>query len=169
MRKCLIYKWFLVLALYEFRRGEQSSHSSSQLEVRVVSVLGTEVPHVGTELVSQPLPLHHLDLLVAVVVAHRRRELLVVHRRVLLLHSPQLSEGIGVDHPELAGRLVLPHDYGGVRRRIPQQLHDPLRDLQRASLLPLLRNWIFARPPVTPLGRVPLRLLFLRELLRFII
>merc|ERR1712117_290146 len=169
MRKCLIYKWFLVLALYEFRRVEQSSYSSSQLEVRVVSVLGTKVPHVGTELVSQPLPLHHLDLLVAVVVAHRPRELLVVHRRVLLLHSPQLSKGSGVDHPELAGRLVLPHDHRGVRLRIPQQLHDPLRDLQRAPLLPLLRNWILAWASVTPWSRVPLWLLFLRELLRFII
>merc|ERR1712209_9780 len=168
MRKCLIYKWFVV-ALNEFRRVEQSSYSSSQLEVRVVFVLGAEVPHVGTELVSQPLPLHHLDLLVAVVVAHRPRELLVVHRRVLLLHSPQLSEGSGVDHPELALRLVLPHDHRGVRLRIPQQLHDPLRDLQRASLLPLLRNRILTWASVTPWSRVSLRLLFLRELLRFII
>merc|ERR1719336_3038238 len=153
----------------EFRRGEQSSHSSSQLKVRAVSALGTKVPHVGTELVSQSLPLHHLDLLVAVVVAHRPRELLVVHRRVLLLLRPQLSKCSGVDRPELAGRLVLPHDHGGVRLRIPQQLHDPLRDLQRASLLPLLRNWILARASVTPWSRVPLWLLFLRELLRFII
>merc|ERR1712209_12335 len=168
MRKCLIYKWFVV-ALNEFLRGEQSSYSSSQLEVRVASVLGAEVPHVGTELVSQPLPLHHLDLLVAAVVAHRPRELLVVHRRVLLLLRPQLSEGGGVDHPELAGRLVLPHDHRGVRLWIPQQLHDPLRDLQRAPLLPLLRNWILARASVAPWSRVPLRLLFLRELLRFII
>merc|ERR1712117_522079 len=169
MRKCLIYKWFLVLALYEFRRVEYSSYSSSQLEVRVVFVLGAEVPHVGTELVSQPLPLHHLDLLVAVVVAHRPRGLLVVHRRVLLLHRPQLSEGSGVGHPELAGRLVLPHDHRGVRRRIPQQLHDPLRDLQRAPLLPLLRNWILTWASVTSWSRVPLWLLFLRELLRYII
>merc|ERR1712209_394531 len=168
MRKCLIYKWFVV-ALNEFLRGEQSSYSSSQLEVRVVSVLGTKVPHVGTELVSQPLPLHHLYLLVAVVVAHRPRELLVVHRRVLLLHSPQLSKCSGVDHPEFAFRLVLPLDHRGVRLRIPQQLHDPLRDLQRASLLPLLRNWILTWPSVPPWSRVPLRLLFLRELLRFII
>ena len=54
------------------------------LEVWVISVLGTKIPHVGTKLVRQPLPLHHLDLLVAVVVPHRSRQLLVVHRWVLL-------------------------------------------------------------------------------------
>ena len=69
---------------FEEENKASLSYSSSQLEVRVVSVLGAEVPHVGTELVSQPLPLHHLDLLVAVVVPHRPRQLLVVHGRVLL-------------------------------------------------------------------------------------
>ena len=65
-------------------RGLHFSSSPPRLEVWVVSVLGTEVPHVGTKLVRQPLPLHHLDLLVAVVVPHRPRQLLVVHGRVLL-------------------------------------------------------------------------------------
>ena len=89
MRKhCIYITQLFVLALNEFscikKRGLHLSSFPPGLEVWVVSVLGTEVAHVGTKLVCQPLPLHHLDLLVAVVVPHRPRQLLVVHGWVLL-------------------------------------------------------------------------------------
>ena len=76
--------------MYQKERGLHRRSFPPGLEVWVVSVLGTEVPHVGTKLVRQPLPLHHLDLLVAVVVPHRPRQLLVVHGRVLL-HLEEVS------------------------------------------------------------------------------
>ena len=96
MRKhCIYITQLFVLALNEFscikkRGGLHFGSFPPALEVWVVSVLGTEVPHVGTKLVRKPLPLHHLDLLVAVVVPHSTRQLLVVHSRVFL-HLERVS------------------------------------------------------------------------------
>merc|ERR1719334_2852236 len=117
------------------------------LKVWVVSVFGTEVPHAGSEGVRQSFSCHDRDFFVFVVISHGSGELLVVHVGVVLDLAPELGVPGAVHNLELALLLIHPGDDAGVGPRVSQEGHDPLRDLQLAPLLPLLRDWVPTRPP----------------------